>query len=51
MKVFKLNDVGLVRLFRAAWVLVMGTERKMKELRSRLYVEKYKVRVLINAIY
>jgi hypothetical protein len=50
MKVFEPNDVGLVRLPRAAWVLVMGTEGKMKELRSRLYVEKYRVRVLIDAV-
>jgi len=50
MKVFEPNDVGLVRLPRAAWVLVMGTDGKMKELRSRLYVEKYRVRVLIDAV-
>jgi hypothetical protein len=50
MRVFEPNDVGLVRLPRAAWVLVMGTEAKMAALRSRLYVEKYRVRVLIEAV-
>ena len=50
MKVFEPNDVGLVRLPRVAWVLVMGTEGKMKELRGRLYMEKYRVRALIDAV-
>ncbi len=50
MRVFEPNDVGLVRLPRSAWVLVMGTEAKTTALRSRLYVEKYRVRVLIETV-
>jgi len=50
MRVFEPNDVGLVRLPRCAWTLVLGTEAKVAALRSRLYVEKYRVRVLIEAI-
>jgi hypothetical protein len=50
MRLFEPNDVGLVRLPRAAWTLVMGTEVKVAALRSRLYVEKYRVRVLIEAV-
>ncbi|KAF8862769.1 hypothetical protein BDZ45DRAFT_670911 [Acephala macrosclerotiorum] len=49
-KVFQPNDVGLVRLPRNAWILINGTEAKAASLRSRLYVEKYRVRVLIDAI-
>ena len=51
MKVFEPNNVGLVRLLRVAWVLIIGTEGKIKELRSRLYMEKYRVRALIDAVY
>ena len=51
MKVFESNNVGLVRLLRVAWVLIIGTEGKIKELRSRLYMEKYRVRALIDAVY
>ena len=50
MRVFEPNDVGLVRLPRCAWTLVLGTEAKVAALRSRLYVEKYRVRVLIEAV-
>ncbi|KAL2072744.1 hypothetical protein VTL71DRAFT_12087 [Oculimacula yallundae] len=50
MRVFEPNDVGLVRLPRAAWTLVLGTEAKVASLRSRLFVEKYRVRVLIEAV-
>lgn len=50
MKVFEPNDVGLVRVPRCAWTLVLGTEAKVAALRSRLYVEKYRVRVLIEAV-
>ncbi|KAH9205157.1 hypothetical protein DL95DRAFT_397928, partial [Leptodontidium sp. 2 PMI_412] len=50
MRVFEPNDVGLVRLPRSAWTLVLGTEAKVAALRSRLYVEKYRVRVLIDAV-
>ncbi|XMA14283.1 hypothetical protein WAI453_007074 [Rhynchosporium graminicola] len=50
MRVFEPNDVGLVRLPRAAWVLVLGSEAKVAALRSRLFVEKYRVRVLIEAV-
>jgi hypothetical protein len=31
-------------------VLIIGIEGKIKELRSRLYVEKYRVYVLINNV-
>jgi hypothetical protein len=50
LKVFEPNDVGLVRLPRNAWVLVMRGEQRAASLRSRLYVEKYRVRVLIEAV-
>lgn len=50
MRIFEPNDIGLVRLPRVAWALVMGTEAKVAALRSRLYVEKYRVRVLIEAV-
>jgi hypothetical protein len=50
MRIFEPNDVGLVRLPRNAWVLVMRGEQRAASLRSRLYVEKYRVRVLIEAI-
>ncbi len=46
-KVFLPNETGLVRLPRVAWGLVCGG--KEQELRSRCYVEKYRVRVLIDA--
>ncbi|CZR51169.1 uncharacterized protein PAC_01044 [Phialocephala subalpina] len=49
-KVFQPNDVGLVRLPRNAWILINGNEAKAASLRSRLYVEKYRVRVLIDAV-
>jgi hypothetical protein len=42
--------VGLVRVPRYAWLFVMGTEAKMAGLMSRLYVEKYKTRVFIEAV-
>jgi hypothetical protein len=50
LRVFEPNDVGLVRLPRNAWVLVMRGEQRAASLRSRLYVEKYRVRVLIEAV-
>lgn len=50
LKVFEPNEVGLVRNPQWAWNLVMGGESKAQALRSRLYVEKYKVRVLIEAV-
>ena len=50
MRIFEPNDVGLVRLPRNAWVLVMRGEQRAASLRSRLYVEKYRVRVLIEAV-
>jgi hypothetical protein len=50
LKIFEPNDVGLVRLPRNAWVLVMRGEQKAASLRSRLYVKKYRVRVLIEAV-
>ena len=50
LRIFEPNDVGLVRLPRNAWVLVMRGEQKAASLRSRLYVEKYRVRVLIEAV-
>ncbi|KAG4428718.1 hypothetical protein IFR05_015797 [Cadophora sp. M221] len=50
LRVFEPNSVGLVRLPRSAWILVLGTEAKVAALRSRLYVEKYRVRVLIEAV-
>ncbi|EKD17255.1 hypothetical protein MBM_04832 [Drepanopeziza brunnea f. sp. 'multigermtubi' MB_m1] len=50
LKIFEPNDVGLVRLPRAAWEFVLGTEQKVASLRSRLFVEKYRVRVLIDAV-
>ncbi|KUJ22808.1 uncharacterized protein LY89DRAFT_311033 [Mollisia scopiformis] len=49
-KIFQPNDVGLVRLPRNAWILINGTEAKAASLRSRLYVEKYRVRVLLDAV-
>lgn len=42
--------MGLVRVPRNAWAYVMGGEVKMAQFRSRLYVEKYRVRVLIDAV-
>lgn len=50
MKIFEPNDVGLVRLPKSAWVLVVGSEPKVAALRSRLYIEKYRVRVLIETV-
>jgi hypothetical protein len=50
LRIFEPNDVGLVRLPRNAWVLVMRGEQRAASLRSRLYVEKYRVRVLIEAV-
>jgi hypothetical protein len=50
LRVFEPNDVGLVRVPRNAWAFVMGNEAKMGQFRSRLYVEKYRVRVLIDAV-
>lgn len=50
MKVFETNDVGLVRAPRFAWCAVCGGEREAARLRSRLYVEKYRVRVLLDAV-
>jgi hypothetical protein len=50
LKVFEPNDVGLVRVPRYVWLFVMGTEAKMAEPRSRLYVEKYRTRVLIKPV-
>lgn len=50
LRIFEPNNVGLVRLPKVAWTLVMGTEAKVAALRSRLYVEKYRVRVLIEAV-
>jgi len=50
LRVFEPNDVGLVRLPKNAWVLVMRGEQRAASLRSRLYVEKYRVRVLIEAV-
>jgi hypothetical protein len=44
------NDVGLVRLPKNAWCLVIKGEHRAAYLRSRLYVEKYRVRVLIDAV-
>lgn len=49
-KLFEPNDVGLVRVPRNAWGLVCGGEAQAGMLRSRLYVEKYRVRVLIDAV-
>ncbi len=46
-KVFLPNETGLVRLPRVAWGLVCGGREQ--ELRSRCYVEKFRVRVLIDA--
>ena len=43
LRLFEPNDVGLVRLPRNAWVLVMRGEHRAASLRSRLYVEKYRV--------
>lgn len=48
--VFEINNVGLVRVPRNAWAYVMGGELRMAQFRSRLYVEKYRVRVLIDAV-
>ncbi|KAE9381314.1 hypothetical protein N431DRAFT_392368 [Stipitochalara longipes BDJ] len=50
LRIFEPNDVGLVRLPRNAWVLVMRGEHRAASLRSKLYVEKYRVRVLIEAV-
>jgi hypothetical protein len=50
LRVFKPNDVGLVRLPRNAWCLVMKGEHNAASLRSRLYVEKYRVRVFIDTV-
>lgn len=50
LRVFEPNDVGLVRVPKNAWIFVMGGEREMGRLRSKLYVEKYRVRVLIDAV-
>lgn len=48
--VFEINNIGLVRVPRNAWAYVMGGELRMAQFRSRLYVEKYRVRVLIDAV-
>jgi hypothetical protein len=40
----------LVRLPKNAWCLVMKGEHRAASSRSRLYVEKYRVRVLIDAV-
>lgn len=50
MKVFEKNEVGLVRTPRFAWFAICGGEREAGRLRSRLYVEKYRVRVLVDAV-
>ena len=50
LKVSEPNEVGLVRLPQCAWNLVMGGESRAQALRSRLYVEKYRVRVLVEAV-
>lgn len=47
-KAFELNEKGLVRTARFAWFEVVGGGRKAVALRSRLCVEKYRVRVLID---
>jgi hypothetical protein len=49
-KVFEPNEKGLVRTPRFAWFEIMGGEGKAAGLRSRLCVEKYRVRVLIDAV-
>lgn len=50
MKAFEKNEVGLVRTPRFAWFAICGGEREAGRLRSRLYVEKYRVRVLVDAV-
>jgi hypothetical protein len=50
LRIFEPNDVGLVRLPPDACALVMRGEQRAASLRSRLYVEKYRVRVLIEAV-
>ena len=50
LKLFEPNDVGLVRVPRNSWTFVCGGERNVMKMRSRLYVEKYRVRVLIEGI-
>jgi hypothetical protein len=50
LRVFEPNDVGLVRLPKNASCLVMKGEHRAASSRSRLYIEKYRVRVLIDAV-
>lgn len=50
LKVFEPNDVGLVRIPRNAWILVMSGDSNAQALRQRLFVGKYRVRVLNEAI-
>jgi hypothetical protein len=49
-KVFEPNDSDLVRASRFAWFEIVGNEKKAVALRSSLAVEKYRVRVLIDAV-
>ena len=51
LRVFKLNNIGLVRLLKNAWYLITKGEYKAASLRSRLYIKKYRVRILINTVY
>jgi hypothetical protein len=50
LRVFEPNNVGLVRLPKNTCCLVIKGEHKAANLRSRLYVKKYKVQVLINTV-
>jgi len=50
MKVFEKNECGLVRAPRFAWCDVCGGPREAGRLRGRLGVQKYRVRVLVDAV-
>jgi hypothetical protein len=50
MKVFEKNECGLVRAPRFAWYAVCGCPQEAGRLRGRLGVEKYRVRVLVDAV-
>jgi hypothetical protein len=51
LRVFEPNNMGLVWLLENTWYLIIKSEHTAASIRSRLYIKKYRVRVLIYMVY